>query len=206
VKVLVVGLYPPQGGADANHTMATVRELATGGDEVEVFSTVGSAAQHRGPIAGISGAFDVWRRARSFDAVVVQVTGHSPLRAPGRRRARLTRLVDCLAWGAALRMMKRSRLVVPNLAVVPGSIGGRSGRFLWGGAGRVVVSSEHSRQRLADAGCSPDRIEVVAPPPVARDRPETGWDHAVDQKTAEEMIVQRAAEDRRAAARARRED
>jgi len=207
VRLLVVGPYPPPSGAEERQTMTTVRRLANDGDDVEVLSLIGSAAHHRGAITGTAGALDVWRRARSYDGVVLQVGTRVPLRTFPGRRGRIARLVDCLAWGIVLRMSKGSRIVVSDLDAIPGSFGGRTGRFLWSGASRVVVTSELSKQRLVDAGCcEPERIELAVAHTGPHGRWDAGWELATDQATAEAVIVERAARDRRAAARARRPD
>ena len=207
MTVLVVGPYPPPSGPEERETMATVRRLANDGEQIEVLSFVGSAAHHRGPIRGAAGAFETWRRARSFDGVVLQLGTRIPLRTFGGRKGRIARLIDCFAWGLALRGSKNSRILAPDLDAMPGSFGGRTGRFLWGSAARVVVTSELNKQRLIDAGCcAPERIEVVAPHAGAHARWDAGWEQATDQATAEELIVERAARDRRAAARRARPD
>src|SRR5262249_8734531 len=115
VRLLVVGPYPPPSGAEERQTMTTVRRLANDGDAVEVLSLVGSAAHHRGAITGTAGALDVWRRARSYDGVVLQVGTRVPLRTFPGRRGRIARLVDCLTWGIVLRTSKGSRIVVSDL-------------------------------------------------------------------------------------------
>jgi hypothetical protein len=196
--VLIVGAYPPPPRTEARRTMATVRARAHDGDEVEVLSTMGSAAHHRGAINGVAGAWEVWRRARAYDAVVVHAGLESPLRRPAGRRARLVRALDCLAWGLVLRRARGSCVVVPDLDLIPGSIGGRTGRFLFSGARRVIVASEHSRARLVETGCCPaDRVELLARPAAAAAAWDSGWDEATDQASAEELIIRRAAHDRR---------
>src|SRR5262249_39681548 len=130
-----------------------------------------------------------------------------PLRTSPGRRGRIARLVDCLAWGIVLRTSKGSRIVVSDLDAIPGSFGGRTGRFLWSGASRVVVTSELSKQRLVDAGCcEPGRIEGAAAHTGPHGRGGAGGGLATDAATAEAGIVGHAARDRRAAARARRPD
>ena len=203
MRVLVVGRYPPPSSPSARETMKAVREAAASERDVEVLSTPGSAAHHRGRLTGPGGAVDAWRRSRGFDAVVVLVTADTPLRIRGGgRRGRLHRLADCLAWGVALRRMPSPTLVVPDPDVIPGSIGGRTGRFLWRGGERVVVPSEYAAQRLVtDGGCDSERIEVRRQPQAAVSRWDTGWEAATDQPTAEELIKRRAADARRAATR-----
>jgi hypothetical protein len=202
VRILVVGRYPPPLSLSARETMAAVRDAAASND-VEVLSTPGSAAHHRGRLTGPGGAMDAWRRSRGFDAVVVLVTADTPLRlTAGGRRGRLSRLADCFAWGLALRAMRSTTLVVPDPDVIPGSIGGRTGRFLWSGARKIVVGSDYAGDRLVtDGGCDPARVEVRqrAQPAVARW--DAGWEGAIDQPSVEELIKQRAADARRGAVR-----
>jgi hypothetical protein len=203
VRILVVGRYPPPSSPAARETMRAVREAAASADDVEVLSTPGSAAHHHGRLTGPGGAIDAWRRSRGFDRVVVLVTADAPLGIrPGGRRGRLHRLADCVAWGVALRRMPSSTLVVPDPDVIPGSIGGRTGRFLWSGARRIVVASEYAAQRLVrDGGCNSERVEVRRRPQPVVSRWDTGWDAATDQPSAEELIRRRAADARRAATR-----
>jgi hypothetical protein len=204
VRLLVVGAYPPPSGAEERQTMATVRRLANDGDEIEVLAQAGSAAHHLGAITGTAGAFDAWRRARAYDGVVLQVGTRVPLRTFPGIRGRVARLLDCLAWGLVLRASKGSRIVAPDLDAIPGSIGGRTGRFLWSSAARVVVASELGKQRLiAAACCPPERIDVVSTHGGPHARWDKGWERVTDQATAEELIVERATRDRRAALRAR---
>ena len=111
-----------------------------------------------------------WWRGRGYDAVVVQVESGAPLRVSHGRRARIDRAVDCLAWGLALRLLRDVTLVVPDTDVVPRSIGGRTGRFLWTAADKLLVAGEHGRRRLVDEGGAAEaRIEIpAAAPSVAR--------------------------------------
>jgi hypothetical protein len=201
VRVLVVGSYPPPAHGESHRTVATVHRLGACGDDVDVLSRRGSAARLRGPIAGPAGAFTLWWRSRGYDAVVVHVESGAPLRVSHGRRARVDRLVDCLAWGLALRMVRDVTLVVPDTDVVPRSVGGRSGRFLWTAADHLLVSSERGRRRLVDeGGASEDKVElpdVVASPARADD----GWHDIDDAADVMERVQQRAAEDRRAARR-----
>jgi hypothetical protein len=202
VRVLVVGSYPPLARSESHRTVATVHRLGAQGDDVDVLSRRGSAAPMRGPIAGPAGAFTLWRRGRGYDAVVVHVESGAPLRVSNGRRARLDRLVDCLTWGIALRLVRNVTLVVPDTDVVPRSVGGRSGRFLWTAADHLLVSSERGRRRLVDeGGASEDRVElpdVAAPAARAGD---AGWTDVTDAADVIERVQRRAAEDRRAARR-----
>src|SRR5258708_8178857 len=152
VRVLVVGSYPPPAHGESHRTVATVHRLGAQGDDVHVLSRRGSAAQLRGEIAGPLGALQTWWRGRGYDAIVVQVESGSPLRVSHGWRARIDRAVDCLAWGFALRLLRDVTLVVPDTDVVPRSIGGRTGRFLWTAADKLLVASEHGRRRLVDEG------------------------------------------------------
>lgn len=201
MRVLVVGSYPLPAHGESHRTVATVHRLGARGDEVDVLSRRGSAAQLRGPIAGPAGAFEVWRRGRGYDAVVVHVESGAPLRVSHGRWARLDRLVDCLSWGLALRLVHDVTLVVPDTDVVPRSVGGRSGRFLWTAADHLLVSSERGRRRLVDeGGAAEERVElpeVVATPPRAAD----DWTGVADAADVMERVHRRADEDRRAARR-----
>jgi len=202
VRVLVVGSYPPPAHAEANRTVATVHRLGAHGDDVEVLSNRGSAAQFRGPIAGPAGALAMWWRGRRYDAVVVQIESGAPLRVSHGRRARLDRVVDCLAWGVALRAVRSATMIVTDPDVVPRSVGGRSGRFLWTAAERLVVGNERARRRLIDEGGAPDdRVELTAAPAAPRRTTHDGWDDVADATAVMERVRRRAAEDRRAARR-----
>ena len=167
-----------------------------------MLSRRGSAAQLRGPISGPAGALLTWWRGRRYDEVVVQVESGAPLRVSHGRRARVDRLVDCLSWGLALRGVRSVTLVVPDTDLVPRSVGGRSGRFLWTAADHILVASERGRRRLVDeGGAAEDRVELpeVAPAPVRR--ADDDWHDATDAAAIMERVQRRAAEDRRAARR-----
>jgi hypothetical protein len=202
VRVLVVGSYPPPAHGESHRTVATVHRLGARGDDIEVLSRRGSAAQLRGSISGPAGAFLTWWRGRHYDAIVVQVESGAPLRLSHGRRARVDRIVDCLAWGLALRAVRDVTLVVPDPDVVPRSVGGRSGRFLWTAADHLLVASERGRRRLVDEGGAPE--ERVDLPTIAA-RPERtldhGWGDVADATDVMERVQRRAAEDRRAARR-----
>jgi hypothetical protein len=202
VRVLVVGSYPPPAHGESHRTVATVHRLGAQGDDVEVLSRRGSAAQLRGSISGPVGALLTWWYGRKFDAVVVQVESGAPLRVSHGRRARIDRLVDCLSWGLALRMVGDVTLVVPDTDVVPRSVGGRSGRFLWTAADHLLVASERGRRRLVDeGGAIEEHVELpeIAPRPARKADP--GWGDVTDAADVMERVQQRAAEDRRAARR-----
>jgi hypothetical protein len=202
VRVLVVGSYPPPAHGEAHRTVSTVHRLGAQGDDVDVFSRRGSAAQHRGPIAGPAGALLVWWYGRRYDSVVLHVESGAPLRVSHGRRARIDRVVDCLAWGAALRAVRSVTLVVPDTDVIPRSVGGRTGRFLWTAADHLIVTSERGRRRLVDeGGAAEERVELpeVAATP---SRPaDNDWNDVSDAAEIMERVQQRAAEDRRAARR-----
>jgi hypothetical protein len=179
-----------------------VHRLGAQGDDVEVLSRRGSAAKLRGTISGPVGAFLTWWHGRHFDAVVVQVESGTPLRLSHGRRARIDRLVDCLAWGLALRAVRDVTLVVPDTDVVPRSVGGRSGRFLWTAADHLLVASERGRRRLVDEGGAAEERVVL---PALAARPERklddGWGDVSDAADVMERVQRRAAGDRRAARR-----
>ena len=202
MRVLVVGSYPPPAHGEANRTVATVHRLGAQGDDVDVLSRRGSAAQLRGPINGPFGALLTWWHGRRYDAVVMQIESGAPLRVSHGRRARIDRLVDCLAWGVALRAVRSVTMVVPDTDVIPRSVGGRSGRFLWTAADHLLVTNERGRRRLVDeGGASEDRVELpplVAVPPR---RSDNGWTDVTDAADVMERVHRRAAEDRRAARR-----
>jgi len=202
VRVLVVGSYPPPAHGEANRTVATVHRLGAKGDDVEVLSRRGSAAQYRSEIAGPLGALLVWWRGRRYDAVVVQVESASPLRVSHGRRARIDRVVDCLSWGLALRAVRSVTLVVPDTDVVPRSVGGRSGQFLWTAADHLLVANERGRRRLVDEGGAPEsRIELPAVTTSPSRAEGEGWSDVSDAAAVMERVQRRAAEDRRAARR-----
>jgi hypothetical protein len=93
-------------------------------------------------------------------------------------------------------------LVVPDTDVVPRSIGGRTGRFLWTAADRILVSSEHGRRRLVDEGGADEaRVELPPAVPSITRRVDEGWDGLTAAADVMDRIKQRAAEDRRAARR-----
>jgi hypothetical protein len=148
------------------------------------------------------GALQLWWRGRHFDSVVVQIESGAPLRVSHGRRARIDRVVDCLSWGLALRAVRSTTLVVADTDVVPRSVGGRSGRFLWTAADHLLVANERGRRRLVDeGGASEDRVELpaVAATPV---RPAgDDWTGVTDAADVMERVHRRAAEDRRAARR-----
>lgn len=202
MRVLVVGSYPPPAGAEAHRTVATVHRLGARGDDVDVLSSNGSAAQLRGPIAGPRGALRTWRLGRGYDAVVVQVESSAPLRMNHGRRARIDRFVDCLAWGLVLRRLRDVTLVVADTDVVPRSIGGRTGRFLWTAADRLLVTNERGRRRLVDEGGAPEaRVELPAAATSVERPGDDGWQGITGAADVMDRIKQRAAEDRRAARR-----
>jgi hypothetical protein len=202
VRVLVVGSYPPPAHGESHRTVATVHRLGAQGDDVDVLSRRGSAAPLRGEIAGPLGAMRTWWRGRSYDAVVVQVESGAPLRVSHGRRARIDRAVDCLAWGVALRLLGDVTLVVPDTDVVPRSIGGRTGRFLWTAADRILVASEHGRRRLVDEGGAEEaRVELPAAAPGVERAAGDGWEGVTNVAEVMDRIKTRAAEDRRAARR-----
>ncbi len=202
MRVLVVGSYPPPAHGESHRTVATVHRLGAQGDDVEVLSRRGSASQLRGSISGPAGAFLTWWHGRRYDAVVVQVESGAPLRLSHGRRARIDRVVDCLCWGLALRAVRDVTLVVPDTDVVPRSVGGRSGRFLWTAADHLLVASERGRRRLVDEGGAPEeRVELPEIAERAHRPSDSGWADVTDAAAVMERVQQRAAEDRRAARR-----
>ncbi len=133
---------------------------------------------------------------------MLQVESGAPLRVSHGRRARIDRAVDCLAWGLALRMLRNVTLVVPDTDVVPRSIGGRTGRYLWTAADHLLVASEHGRRRLVDEGGADEaRVELPPAAPSVERTVDDGWDGVTDVADVMDRIKARAAEDRRAARR-----
>jgi hypothetical protein len=146
----------------------------------------------------------VLRHARGFGAVVVLAGPEAPRRAVGGRRGRVFRLLDCLAWGLVLRVLRRVTIVADDPDLVPGSVGGRTGRFLWSGASAIVVGAPGGRDRLvAVAGVDERRVTVAGSDRHAPADWSAGWDTATDRTAAEHEITRRAARDRRDAARGR---
>ena len=134
--------------------------------------------------------------------MVVQVESGAPLRVSHGRRARIDRLVDCLSWGLALRAVRDVTLVVPDTDVVPRSVGGRSGRFLWTAADHLLVASERGRRRLVDeGGARGRRVELPAVVATPARHADDGWADVTDAADVMERVQRRAAEDRRAARR-----
>jgi hypothetical protein len=200
VRDLVVGTYPPPAQREASRTLETVHRLGARGDTVDVLSTPGSASQWEAPIVGPRGAWHALRRGRNYDAVFVQVERNTPLRTVHGRSGRVARVVDCLAWGLALRLLPASTLVVPDVNVVHRSLGGRTGRFLWTGADRLLVSSDYGRRRLIDEGGVPESsIEVAGPLPEIERHAHDDWAGFTDAAAIMVEVRRRAALDRRAA-------
>ena len=203
MRVLVVGSYPPPAHGEANRTVATVHRLGAGGDDVER-----AVAPRFRPRSFAARSADrparslVWWRGRRYDAVLIQVESGAPLRVSHGRRARLDRVVDCLAWGLALRAVRSATMVVADTDVVPRSVGGRSGRFLWTAADHIVVGNERGRRRLIDeGGAAEERVELPAVAATPARPADNGWDDVSDAAAVMERVQRRAAEDRRAARR-----
>jgi hypothetical protein len=202
VRVLVIGSYPPPPCREARRTVAAVHRFGARGDDVDVLSTPGSAAQFRGPVAGPRGAWETWRLGRRYDAVVVHVERDAPLRTIHGRRARLDRVVDCFSWGFALRRLRNVTLVVEDTDVVHRSIGGRTGRYLWTAARAIQAGSEHARRRLIDEGGAPEtRVELLPATTSATRHDEQSWDGVHGAVAIMEEVRRRAADDRRAVRR-----
>jgi hypothetical protein len=182
--------------------VATVHRLGAQGDDVDVLSRRGSAAQRRGPINGPFGALLTWWLGRRYDAVVLQIESGGPLRVSHGRRARVDRLVDCLSWGLALRAVHTVTMVVPDTDVIPRSVGGRSGRFLWTAADHLLVTNERGRRRLVDEGGAPEeRVELPPVVPAPARRADNDWAGVTDAADVMDRVHRRATEDRRAARR-----
>lgn len=202
MRDLVIGSYPPPSRRDAYRTLETVHRLGTRGDTVDVLGTPGSAAQLEGPIEGLRGAWNTLRHGRAYDAVFVQVERNTPLRVVNGRRGRIARLVDCLAWGLALRLLPDTTLVVPDVDVVHRALGGRTGRFLWTGADRLFVTSEHGRRRLIDeGGADESKVELAPPVPGIERHDDADWTGCTDAASVMAEVRRRAAADRRVARR-----
>jgi hypothetical protein len=199
VRVLVVGSYPPPERHEARRTLETVHRLGAQGHEVEVLSTPESAADVRGPITGPRGALQTLRAGRRYDSVVVQVETNTPLRTIHGASARVTRVLDCLFWGFALRWLRDVTLVVSDIHVVHRSVGGRTGRFLWTAADRLLVGSEHTRARLVEeGGADAARIEIMGRLPDIGRHDDVDWAGLTDAAAIMEEVRRRAAADRRA--------
>ena len=162
MRVLVVGSYPPPAHGEAHRTVATVHRLGAQGDDVEVLSRRGSAAQLRGPIAGPVGALLAWWRGRRYDAVVVQVESGAPLRRlprpPGPRRP--PRRLPRVGPGAARRAAtSRSSCPTPTSSPARSAAGAAASS----GPRPTICSSrsERGRRRLVDeGGAAEDRVEL----------------------------------------------
>jgi hypothetical protein len=202
VRTLVVGSYPPPARRDANRTLETVHRLGARGDIVDVLSTPGSASQVEGPIIGLRGAWQTLRRGRKYDAVFVQVERNTPLHIVPGRAGRITRVVDCLAWGIALRVLPDTTFVVPDVNVVHRALGGRTGRFLWTGADRVYVTSDYGRRRMIDeGGVAESSIELADRVPGFEREARDDWSGLTDAAAIMAEVRRRAAADRRAVRR-----
>jgi hypothetical protein len=160
--VLVAGPFPPSPDAAAAAALQTVRELLRDGHAVDVISPVPSAAEHHGPLAGLQGAIALARRARSFDALHLQV-GRGLLFRPERPQAR--RVLDSVALAVSLRLWRRTIADVGDMSDVPGGGGGLSGRLIWGAIDEIRVSSEPVRNHVTAVLRMPaDRVRVKAGP------------------------------------------
>ena len=148
MRTLVVGIYPPPASAQARGTMALVRDLAENGHDVDVLAQQHAASLLRSRVDGPVGAWNLWRHRRGYDETFVMVD--AVLRYPAGRLYRLTRVIDCAAWGLVLRLLRRVALVVRDPGLIPGSVGGRTGRMLWKNASRILVATDYSAQMLVD--------------------------------------------------------
>jgi hypothetical protein len=202
LRVLVVGSYPPPESREAHRTLETVHRLGTQGDEVEVLSAPESAANVCGPITGPRGALQTLRKGRHYDSVVVQVEQNTPLRTIHGVRARVNRVLDCLFWGLALRCLRDVTFVVTDIQVVHGSVGGRTGRFLWTSADRLLVASEYARARLVEeGGADAARVEIMGPLPDIGRHDDHEWATLTDAPAIMDEVRRRSAADRRAVRR-----
>jgi hypothetical protein len=202
MRTLVIGSYPPPARRDAYRTLETVHRLGNRGDTVDVLGTPGSAAQVEGAIIGLRGAWNTLRLGGRYDAVFVQVEPNTPLRVVHGRRGRVVRLVDCLVWGSVLRLLPDATLVVPDVDVVHFALGGRTGRFLWTGADRLLVTSDHDRRRLiGEGGADESRVELVPPASGITRHDDADWTACTDAASVMAEVRRRAAADRRVARR-----
>jgi hypothetical protein len=202
MPALVVGPYPWPTTPEARETMACARRAART-DEVVVLSTAGSVAPLHGRLSGVRGAANLVRRGRHYDRVIVVATGHGPVHATGRL-PRAARVIDALAWGTAFRLLGRVTVVVEEPGRIPGSVGGRTGRYLWTGAAQIEVATGLVRDYFVGAGaCPAERIVVREQPPAADESWGDGWEAAIDLESAVALINRRARRAREAARRHR---
>ena len=207
MRVLVAGPFPPSPDATAAAALRRTKDLLAEGHAVATVSPMPSAADGHAPLAGLGGALALARRARSFDALHLQV-GRGVLFRPEQPRVR--RILDSVAFAATLRLWRRSVADVGDLRDVPGGGGGLSGRLVWGAVDEIVVSSESVRQHVTRAmGLPAGKVRVVAPPegtataspvrphvPPPGDLPAWSADTPADWASLTEEIRRRAASER----------
>jgi hypothetical protein len=197
-RVLVVGPYPPSTDPSAERTVALVRELAAGGDDVEVLSPQPGGAHHSADLQGLLGALGVARWAKRFDRVVLFL---EPSLFNRSWVSRPRRVLDRLALGAALRRWPEVEARL-DVARFPGATGAFPTRFLWQAVDRFVVPSERDRDELQGAGGIPgERIAVVEDDRPVREPSDVGWrfDGVATREEVMAAIRSRAAEEREAA-------
>jgi len=145
VRILVAGPFPPSPDPAASASLRTGQDLTAQGHAGEVISPLPSAADHHGPLAGLKGALALARRARSFDAIHLQV-GRGLLFRPEQPQAR--RVLDSALLALSLRLWRRTIADVGDMSDVPGGGGGLSGRLVWGAIDEILVSSEPVRNHV----------------------------------------------------------
>jgi hypothetical protein len=160
--VLVAGPFPPSPDVAASAALRTVQDLLHEGHAVEAMSPLPSAADHHGPLAGLKGAIGLARRARSYDALHLQVS-RGLLFRPEQPQAR--RVLDSALLALSLRLWRRTIADVGDMSDVPGGGGGLSGRLIWGAIDEILVSSEPVRNHVTTVMHMPaDRVRVKTGP------------------------------------------
>lgn len=139
MRVLVAAPYPPAPDEAAIVALRHVEALVASGDEVEVISPLPSAAGLHGPLAGLTGAWQLARRSRHHDSLHLIVSRHILFRP---ELPRLRRVLEGAAMGLALRAWRSTSADLGDLSDVPGGGGGLSGRFVWPAIGTIYVSDD----------------------------------------------------------------
>jgi hypothetical protein len=157
----------PEPGPETQATLASVREELAAGHDVRVLSPLPGAAHEHDHLVGVLGAWALLRRARRYDGVVLHVEPGLPLRVGS---GRLRRVVECAALSVALSRFDAVTVHFADIAAVPGSVGGRTGRLLWRSVTRAVVRDEADRWIVHEHGGVPlERIEARSRPAVEPD-------------------------------------
>ncbi len=197
MRVLVVGTVPPPGGAPARRLAAAAAELVDAGHEVEILSPDPRSAAHaHGALAGPMLALQLARRARRFDAAVVNFEPGLPL-SSGADRA--TRAVTLVALGIALRGFGEVTIRLPSPIPIPGGVGGRASRELWSRTTGVVLEHAEDLDRILEApGMTVERVRVDAGRPAGVPPGEPGWRGLTGTEVDLRELVQAAVRERAA--------